>query len=459
MKSLKSLKTTAKVVMEQGEELLYQKYNPVVNKDAKETLIVGVDGGSTQTRVSFMRLPNELSSLEEVYVIPSALSILTDGSDLKSKGELLYNNLESNIINKALNPHNIFDKVRVIRGTKLLDYGQTVSRINSSFQKVDTPAFYINIIDAIGYGIIMDCEKRGVAVAGSYDVSLACSLPPDDAKSKKNSESFLRYIKNLFIWNYEGKDININIVNCKITTEPEASGKCAFTLLEEVIPENALVIDGGGRSIGSEILVNGESFNKTSVAYLYGGTQLSQSLAEECISCYGGAAPSEESLKEALKTGILRKGRSSLDISELIKKCKDSLATTLYSDVVTKVFDSQRDVSLEDIETIVFSGRLFNSGEYDYSLKEQFLTLFRKRNAEVEVITLEEAYLIPIGNAIIAYLEFGKVLELNEGKVPELPYEEEDEELEEEVMMGEISEKEVAIDDEGLTLELSEEVE
>lgn len=431
MKNLKSLKTTAKVVIEQGEELLYEKYSPVVEKEKTENIVVGVDGGSTQTRVAFMRLPDELASLEEVYVIPSALSILTDGGELKSKGELLYNNLESHIIDKALNPHNIFDKVRVIRGTKLMDYGQTVSRINSSFQKVDTPAFYINFIDAIGYGIIMDCAKRGVTVAGTYNVSVACSLPPDDAKSKKNSTLFLNYIKNLFLWIYEGQEIKINIVNCKITTEPEAAGKCAFTLLEEEIPENALVIDGGGRSIGSEVLVNGEIFDKTSVAYLYGGTQLNQLLAQECISTFGGSSPSEDSLKEALKTGLLRKGRSSIDITELIKKCKDGLASTFYSDLVTRVFDSQRDVSLEDIETIVFSGRLFNSGEYDYSLKEKFLQLFKERNPEVEVITLEDSYLIPIGNAIIAYLEYGKVLDSNVGVVAEFPVEYEDEDEEE----------------------------
>lgn len=427
MKSLKSLKTTAKVIIEQGEELLYQTYNPVVEKNKVEDIVVGLDGGSTQTRVCFMRLPNELSSLEEVYVIPSPLSILTDGNELKSKGELLYNNLESNIMNKALSPYNIFDKVRVIRGTKLTDYGQIVSRINSSVQKVDTPAFYVNFIDAIGYGLVMDCHARGAKLAGTYNVSIACSLPPDDVKSKKNSETFLKYIKNLFIWRYEGKEININIVNCKITTEPEAAGKCAFTLLEEEIPEKSFVLDGGGRSIGSEILLNGEIFDKTSVAYRYGGTQLLQSLAQECISEFGGTAPSEEALKEALNTGLLRKGRSLQDISHLIMKCKDSLARTIYADVVTQVFDSQRDVALEDIETIVFSGRLFNSGDYDYSIKEKFLELFKQRNPEVEVITLEDSYLIPIGNAIIAYLEFGKVLDGNISKVPEFPVEEDEE--------------------------------
>lgn len=440
MKSLKSIKPTAKVVIEQGEELLYQQYNVAVDKQAIESVIVGGDGGSTQSRVSVMRLPNELDSLEQVYVIPSALSILTDGDELKTKGDLLYNNMESHIINKALNPYNIFDKVRVIRGTKLMDYGQIVSRINSSVQKVDTPAFYINLIDNIGYGLLMDCAARGMKLAGTYNVSLTCSLPPDDVRSKKNTETFLKYIKNLFIWTYNGHEININIENCKITTEPEASGKCAFTLLEEEIPTNAFVIDGGGRSIGNELLINGEIFDKTSIAYRYGGTQLIQSLAQECISEYGGTAPSEDSLKEALKTGLLRKGRSSIDITELIKRCKDTLAKTLFSDVITQVFDSQREVALEDIETIVFSGRLFNSGEYEYSIKDEFLRLFRERNPEVEVIELEDSYLIPIGNAIIAYLEFGHVLQGNVGTVKPLPVEYEDDEDEE------VDYKEVAVE-------------
>ena len=72
MKSLKSLNTTAKITIEYGEELLHQEYSPVVDRNKVENLVVGVDGGSTQTRVSFMRLADELNALEEVYVIPSA---------------------------------------------------------------------------------------------------------------------------------------------------------------------------------------------------------------------------------------------------------------------------------------------------------------------------------------------------------------------------------------------------
>ena len=450
MKNLKSLQATAKVTIEQGEELLHQEYPAVVDREKVENIIVGVDGGSTQTRVSFMRLTDELGSLEEVYVIPSALSILYDGVDLKEKSTKLYDNLETTIIDKALSPYNVFDKVRVIRGTKLVDYGQTVSRINSSVQKVDTPAFYINIIDSIGYGLVMDCAKRGMELAGTYNVSIACSLPPDDVKSVKNQETFLKYIKNLFIWNYKGQEVNINIVNCYITTEPEASGRCAFTLSGEEIPGKSFVVDGGGRSIGSEILIDGKVFDKTSIAYRYGGTQLIQDLAQECISEFGGTSPSEESLKEALRTGLLRKGRSSLDISELIRKCKDRFARTLFADIITQVFDSQRNVALEDIETIVFSGRLFNSGDYDYSIKDEFLKLFKEKNPEVEVISIEDSYLIPIGNAIIAYLEFGKVLEGNGGLVNPLEdeedYEDEEESLEEELEMApSIEGEEVAI--------------
>lgn len=455
MKNLKNLQATAKVTIEQGEELLHQEYPAVVNKNKVENLVVGVDGGSTQTRVSFMRLTDELGSLEEVYVIPSALSIKYDGSDLKEKSLKLYDNLESTIIDKALSPYNVFDKVRVIRGTKLVDYGQTVSRINSSVQKVDTPAFYINIIDSIGYGLVMDCAKRGMEIAGTYNVSLACSLPPDDVKSVKNKTTFLNYIKNLFIWNYKGQEININIVNCYITTEPEASGRCAFALADEEIPGKSFVVDGGGRSIGSEILIDGKVFDKTSIAYRYGGTQLIQDLAQECISEFGGTSPSEDSLKEALRTGLLRKGRSSLDISDLIRKCKDRFARMLFADIITQVFDSQRNVALEDIETLVFSGRLFNSGDYEYSIKDEFLRLFKEKNPEVEVISIEDSYLIPIGNAIIAYLEFGRVLEENDGLVNPL---EDEEEYEEDEEMSEVA-AEMAPSIEGEEVVVSESIE
>lgn len=430
MKNQINLQTGAKVVIESGEELLYQRYAPRVIKDRVENLVVGLDGGSTQTRVSFMRKPDEIGSLEYTYVIPSAVSEVQHTAEIKAKGPELYHRMESVIMNEALAPFNVFDKVRVVRGTKLIDLGQAVSRINSSVQKVNTRAFYINIIDSIAYGIIMDCAARRMPLADTYKVSLTCSLPPDDVKGDKNKETFLKYIKNSFKWNSLelGVEINISVEDCYVTTEPEASVKCNYALSGEEIPYLVLAIDGGGRSIGTEILRQGLTFPQGSEAFPYGGTQLADEVANKFFNANGGSKPNETIIKESLVTGFLRKGRSSTDIVEEITEAKRELAQRLFADIVTNVFDSQTVVTIEDIEAVIFSGRLFEEGEYGVSIAHFLAEQIKERNPDCEIIYNTDTYMIPIGNAIIAFMEFGKVLDENPQDIPYLPVD--DEELE-----------------------------
>ena len=85
MKNQINVNTAAKVVIEQGEEFLYQTYAPKVVKDRVENVVVSIDGGSTQTRASFMRIADELNSLERVYVIPSAMSEVQHTSEINQK--------------------------------------------------------------------------------------------------------------------------------------------------------------------------------------------------------------------------------------------------------------------------------------------------------------------------------------------------------------------------------------
>lgn len=423
MRSQINLQNQARIMIEEGEESLYNSYAPVVAKDRIENIVVGVDGGSTQTRVSFVRRPDELHSLEEVYVIPSAVAEINHTSEIKSKGTELYHRMESFIINEALAPYNIFDKVRIVRGTKMVDSGQHILRINSSVQKVNTPALYYNIVDAIAFGLIQDCAARRMPLAEVYQVSIVCSLPPDDVKGEKNKETFLNYIRNSFKWSSVelGVNMTINIVDCAITTEPEAGVKCNYALTDEETPYLVLAIDGGGRSIGSEILRQGLTFPQGSETFPYGGTQLADDVATKYFNINGGKKPSEVSIKEALKTGSLRKGRSIEDISDLISEAKRDMAQKLFGDMITQVFDSQTVVSLEDIEAVIFSGRLFDGGEYDISMADYVADLILDKNPECEIIKNTDMYMIPIGNGIIAYKEFGNVLNGNPSDIPLLP--------------------------------------
>ena len=198
MNNIMNFKANAKVVMEQGEERLYSTYKPTVEKERVENVIIGVDSGSTQVRTTICRLADEIEAFDNVYVIPSTFTELKDTSEIVSDDTKLYYNMDSIISNNILPPYNKFDKARVLRGNKFINANGAVARINSSIQKVDTAAFYINIVDAIAYSLIMDSAERNMPMADVYKVSLSCSLLPDDVTSTKNQQTFINYFKGYF---------------------------------------------------------------------------------------------------------------------------------------------------------------------------------------------------------------------------------------------------------------------
>lgn len=425
MKTLMNFQTNAKLVKEPGEEKLYSSYAPQVKIGRTENVVIGVDSGSTQVRTTICRLVDEMEALDQVYVIPSAFTDYQDTKNLVPEGTELYYNMDSYIINNILPPHNIFNKVRVLRGNKCINANTAVARITSSIQKVHSPAFYINVIDAIAYSLIMDSTERNMALSETFNISLSCSLPPDDVTSTKNKDTFINSIKGSYTWVSKdlGVTLNLNVANVMVTTEPEASIKCHYMLQGEEIPETVMGIDAGGRSIGSEILLGGTSFMPARKTFRYGGNQLIDMIADAYTNINGGSRPKDDAIKRALATGVYTRAKNTVDITPLIIQKKREFGSTLYGDVVKNVFDTQREVFQEDVEAIVLSGRCFGRGEYDCSIADVLIEEFTKISPECEIIQVDD-YLIPVGNAIMAILEFGEVLAQNdEDYIKRLPVE------------------------------------
>lgn len=396
-----------KVIIEEGEELLHNHY-PLSTVDKTKRLLVGVDAGSTQTRVLLIDdLNNEPDTT--LYTIPSVSSFVPNDVEIRPQGDLLYNIMDSVIVNlKALN-ETIFTKRRVVRGTKKTDFGGAENRISSSNQKIKSEVFYINIIDAIGYAL---CQKYKDSIPKNVELVVGVALPPDDRQSTTNRNAFKRQLLGQYSWTHTDSDvsINIDIAETTILTEPEAFIKAYYSTTDEEIPEYILHINGGGRSIGVELLANGIPIEKTSKSLYYGGTQLLDNLGELIAKTEGGRAAKEQALRKAINTGFLTSGKTVKDVVDYIKTVKAEMADKIYTDVTKYVFDAQQEVAIEDIAEISVSGRLFESGEYDISIADFLGEKYKQVSPNTEFIRME-GNLIPLGLAFSVCKDYYGFLE------------------------------------------------
>lgn len=435
-----SLQTKNTRKMEKGEELLGKVYCPRVVA-GKKAILAGVDGGSTQTRVILVDSTDDLDELENLRVIPSIYSTIEGTDELVAKSDVLYDVLDSNITNTIAAPNNIFDKVRVVRGTKLVDANKGSIKLNSSIQKIDSPVFYVNIIDAIAVGLV---TKYPDTLCEEYDVYAGISLPPDNLVSTKNKQKFIDRISGTFIW--ENKDLGvkltINIKGVSVQTEPEANIKAYFAEESEV-PELVFCLEGGGATLGTEILRNGLSVTSAARTFEYGGTHLQKLLGQEYVEAEGGRMPAQSQLKEALETGVIKVGRETKDVVSHIVTAKTSLANRIVADINDKVFDGQDNITIDQLHYFFFTGQLFEGGKFEkpevpvpgvkyipsYSLMTPIVEKLKTLAPSTEFKRISEN-LIPKGNFLNA---------LNDYMGYVFPQEEEVEETEETPALNEVA--------------------
>lgn len=417
--------------IESGEEALHQAYS-IRKVDKTLNLLVGVDGGSTQTRCYVVDDPN--SEEYTLHDIPSVASFVDSDIEIQPKGDNLYQQLDSTIIKQSTSKEAIFDKVRVVRGTKMLDYNKTEQRISSINQKIETPLFYINIVDAIGYAI---CQKYNGELPSYVKVAAGVALPPDDRNSSINTEKFFTQLIGKYTWEHKesGVQILIEIVGAKVLTEPEAFINGYHIREGEEFPGVELHVNMGGRSTGVELLIDGVLIDSASKTLPYGGTQLAENLGELLAKTRGGRAPQARALKKALETGFLKSGRSEIDITSEITAVKKEMAVRLKEDIKRVVFDMQPNYAPTDVEVFSVSGRTFEGGDYNVSiatfLQEEFFKL-----SEFTEFQLCEGNYIPYGLVCEVFEDFGGILYENPG-VEDL---DEEEELEDTVAVDSIEE-------------------
>lgn len=402
-----------KVAIEEGEELLHKEYSISV-VPGKVKVLIGADAGSTQTRIVIVDSLTEEPDTT-AYAIPSTFSVVPNDVEIRAKSETLYGTLDSVIINQKVSTETIFDKVRVVRGTKKVDFGGAENRISSSMQKITSDVFYINLVDAIGYALVQKYEGK---IPSDVDIVLGVALPPDDRQSTANQNKFRKEIIGEYSWTHKDSSasVNLNIAEAVIMTEPEAFIKAYYIENGLEIPEFVLHINGGGRSIGVELLENGVPIEKASRSFYYGGTQLLDNLGNLISKTEGGRPAKSVALAKAIKSGILANGRESKDVIEYIKTVKSEFADKIFTEVIKEVFDAQDRVAIEDVADISVSGRLFDEGEYKVSIADFLGKKFNSISPSTEFYAVA-GNLIPLGLAYEVYSDYSGFIAKDESKV------------------------------------------
>lgn len=401
-------------------------------------VVVGVDAGSTQTRVYiadkvdtawFMR--NSMSEdilrhlREDFYVIPSTFATVSDEREIQPRSDNLEDNYDSHIIRvktSAVKP--IVGRERIVRGRKILDAAGLVEmNLDSSTNKMDNSIFYLNVLDGIGYGLIQRYDGN---IPRTVNVYLVLSVRPKEMSmpcQEKMNDNFI----GEFIFQWGGIDINLHIKKTLYTTEPEAqmSGTSAISAVSAELGNDSelaglsqkldqcelyMHIEGGGSSIGVEVMRDGKIMDACSSTFSVGGNYLTRVLMGRLREVKGRMI-SEDAARSALITCLLRNGREREDVTEIVAAAKRQVALDILERVRHNVIDLMSDCVLTDFELVTLGGRLFKEDEQGNSIGVAFAELLAQASPYTEVVILKDNY-IPQGNMIIGINEFPEFAEL-----------------------------------------------
>lgn len=399
-------------------------------------IVVGVDAGSTQTRVCIadkrdadmflqenldQQMYNKLK--DEVYVIPSTFAVVGDEREIKPNSDNLEDNYDSHVIRvrtAAVRP--LVGSDRILRGQKIKDtMGLPLRYLDSSTNKMDNSIFYINILDGIGYALL---RKYSGNIPQAVNIHLVISVRPKELNTvcqNKMNENFI----GEFIFRWNSVNISLNIQTTSYTTEPEAqiTGTSAIMDLAAVLCDSAeardlsqkfnnsdsyIHIEGGGSSIGVEVVKNGNIVDAASSTFQLGGNYLMRVVLDRLREVKGRVV-SEESVREAIETCLLRNGREREDISDIIAVAKNQVGLDIIERLRHDVIDITTDLSLLDMDFITLGGRLFSEDAAGTSIGTFFADYLQQISPNTEVIVLKDNC-IPQGNLIIGINEY----ELNE---------------------------------------------
>lgn len=361
-------------------------------------VVAGIDAGSTETRVCLAdwhdaamfgdksKLNEALDALLVTYKLPSTYANVDDAREIPSVSANLEDNLDSTISlirNQSERP--MISRSRILRGRKTQDaMGLVMRYLDSTTNKTDNPIFYVNVLDSLGYAIM---QKYNGGIPKEAHIYLTLSVRPKELTSICRKK-MLENLKGSFMFVWKSISIQLHIEDLHFTTEPEAQiggtttvydlrAECGIdpehyaALADQLYDSSCYVhIEGGGSSIGVEVVRDGTIIDACSSTFPLGGNYLTQVFIDRYRE-QSGRTVSPTAANNAILSCVLREGRNSIDVSELVAVCKNQVGMDILERLRHEVIDTMSDLSLQDVEFITLGGRLFlpdaagtTAGEY-----------------------------------------------------------------------------------------------
>ncbi len=392
-------------------------------------MLAGIDAGSTETRVCLAdakdaqmfgddsRVVEALQALGKTYVIPSTYAMTGDNREILAATDNLEDNYDSTIMTvHVASERPMLTRHRILRGRKSRDASGLVSRyLDSSTNKSDNPIFYMNIIDALGYAVMQKCNG---AIPNEVKFQLYLSVRPKELTSqcrKKMRDNLV----GQFIFAWKDISLKMDIQSVEFSTEPEAqvfgtttvcdlryacdpSEQVASKELADQLCESStyIHIEGGGSSIGVEVVRDGKLVDSCSSTFQLGGNYLTQVFVDRLREVLG-RTPTLDAAAEALQTTLLRDGRDTIDVDSIAADCKNQVAMDIVERLRHGVIDLNHWLTLQDVEFISLGGRLFRPDEHGNTISEYLEEYIHQISPNTDVIVLSDNY-IPQGNLVMA---------------------------------------------------------
>ena len=398
--------------------LLKERRTVEFTTDAVEsgTQFVSIDVGSTGIRTLVLRdtpdpsdIDIDLKSAGEMELIALDSDYALADSKISKlsvrKKDTIYDQLEMKIENHKADA--LFGFKHIVRGSLIGYVGVGSSKLASSASKVDQEQTYINIISNVAISLLNKELRTGIKMANTILVDLTVALPSDDLNSEEKLDKFKNNLSGNYIIEFPKlkHTIRFTITPQSITVTSEASATSLYvTKVMDVELEGdcgcGAIENVGGRSTGG-ILSSGYMLAEgNQIVSQTGGSALIREVGKAIASEKKLNAISTEVAEHALKTGVLVRGKTAIDVLDIVEEQKEIFAQKVFNDFLSLLDTNEK--AIEDVSMIMVSGRVFN--QYDRedadslpTLVDKFARLVYSVSKDTIVGLVDTDYPIPYG--------------------------------------------------------------
>lgn len=338
---------------------------PISKMTEVQDLYICIDAGSTETRSMLFvteDLMDENYSEPEVFVMDTATTKLYDPIEGLRTSNTIADNLEMEIITPE-------ESHRIARGSIRKYLTKSSVTMSSAISKIDQLLTRYSVWSQCALTALYHAMETDT-LAGTYNVHLTLSLPPEDTKTIR-MEKIKQSLSGLITVNFTrfGKRINLNIIEeyIEIYAEPVAAAHYyvythshddeSYDTDTDIGNETVVFLDCGGRSKGAVLAVNGEQILNGTVTAMGGGEAFMLDVAKRVSNKFNINAPTVDTIISSLNDGYIRIGTETKDIVPEINNSKIVLAEDCAA-LINKLLDAVH-VQIESVQRIVCTGRTF----------------------------------------------------------------------------------------------------